>query len=115
MDQLNCRQMKGIYTIIGDYGIYPICKLCGQPIFIDSDAPLDEKESFSWDHIIPKSFGGEYQLYNTQTTHKICNNHRQCNPCKPKKLNLVIDMSNEFCKKHYKTLVPCADITIYCR
>ena len=75
-----CHQMKQIYQIMGDYGYYPTCKLCGQPVKIDTKtsrnslryAPLE----FSWDHIYPKSLGGSNDLVNMQVAHKACNNTR---------------------------------------
>lgn len=81
---LTRKHMKQIYEILGDYHIYPICKLCGQPIKIDSFSVKHETQSqqmsFSWDHIKPKSLGRSYDLANMQPTHKICNNKRGIKP-----------------------------------
>jgi len=78
---LKRRHMKQIFVILGDYGIYPVCKLCGQPIKISTDNNLgSEQVSFSWDHITPKSKGGSYDLANLQPAHKICNNKRGTEP-----------------------------------
>lgn len=77
----NHKQMKKIYTIMGDYGRFPVCKICGRPININSQIACDTitqhtPEEFSWDHIYPKSLGGSDELINLQTTHKLCNNRK---------------------------------------
>ena len=77
----NHKQMKKIYTIMGDYGRFPTCKICGRPININSQIVCDTiiqhtPEEFSWDHIYPKSFGGSDELINLQATHKLCNNRK---------------------------------------
>ncbi len=74
------KQMKRIYEIVGDYDYYPVCGLCGEKIKINSETAKNTKTSnhwsFSWDHILPKSLGGETSLKNLQPAHKICNNHK---------------------------------------
>jgi hypothetical protein len=77
----NHRQMKQIYTIMGDYGRFPVCKICGCPININTEiagnsATNHASQEFSWDHIYPKSLGGSDDLINLQTTHKLCNNRK---------------------------------------
>ena len=79
--QFNHKQMKQIYTIMGDYGHFPTCKLCGKPIIIDTEIARNSttnnaKQEFSWDHIYPKSLGGSDELINLQPTHKLCNNRK---------------------------------------
>ena len=80
VDWLSHKQMKRIYKILGDYECYPVCGLCGKPIKIDSVSLKINNASypliFSWDHIIPKSWGGATVLRNLQPAHKICNNHK---------------------------------------
>lgn len=96
----NRRQIKQIYEILGDYNIYPVCKLCGQPIKIDTyiQQHIDQtdKMAFSWDHMQPKSLGGSYALNNMQPTHKICNNRRGIQPAYNRKLRINIKISLEF-------------------
>ena len=79
-DSFNHKQLKAMYTILGDYNCYPVCQLCGHPIKIDSEVAKHTKQSmpmvFTWDHIYPKSMGGETTLANLQPAHKICNNHK---------------------------------------
>ncbi len=74
------RHIKDIYKIMGDYEWYPVCKLCGEPIKIDSGnhrhSVCYTPGEFSWDHIVPKSMGGLKELANLQATHKLCNNLR---------------------------------------
>jgi len=65
------QQIKSLYRLLADYGIYPICPLCGEPIKMRS---AKHNVKFSWDHIVPKSLGGPDSLDNLQPTHKICNN-----------------------------------------
>ena len=77
----NHKQMKQIYTIMGDYGHYPVCKLCGKPILINSETVRNSvtqrnSKEFTWDHIYPKSSGGSSDLSNMQAAHKLCNNHK---------------------------------------
>jgi hypothetical protein len=96
----NRRQIKQIYEILGDYNIYPVCKLCGQPIKIDSciqqHSDQTDKMAFSWDHMQPKSLGGSYALNNMQPTHKICNNKRGILPAYNRKLHINIKITLEF-------------------
>ena len=78
-NELSTKQFKQIFTIMGDYNIYPTCKLCGQPIEINSETLKDNvqtKKMFTWDHQYPKSLGGEGTLDNMQPAHKICNNKK---------------------------------------
>jgi 5-methylcytosine-specific restriction endonuclease McrA len=77
---LTRKRMKQIFTIMGDYEVYPICKLCGQPIKITTGTNQCGHLDFSWDHKKPKSKGGGYDLANLQPTHKICNNRRGTKP-----------------------------------
>ncbi len=101
---LNRKQMKQIFTIMGDYHFYPVCKLCGQPIKIDTYSLQHENQgqhmAFSWDHIKPKSIGGSYDLANMQPTHKICNNKRGIKPVyrkiASKHYEIRIDVSIDF-------------------
>lgn len=84
------KQMKKIYDILFQYHVYPMCKLCNQPIrYLDSKAVQDDPKknqlAFSWDHIKPKSEGGSYKLSNMQPTHKICNNRRGTDPIEDEK------------------------------
>jgi len=115
---LSCKQMKKIYTILGDYGLSPVCRLCGQPIKIDSASAPDRPGAFSWDHIVPKAFGGEYELYNTQPTHRWCNSRRGCAPFVPKidiAINIHCDCFNDDFKKQYRPLRPTDYISIKIR
>ena len=96
----NClrrRHMKQIFTILGDYDVYPVCKLCGQPIKINTEtSQACEYLSFSWDHVTPKSKGGSYDLANLQPAHRICNNKRGTKPLYSRhykiKMNINIDI-----------------------
>ena len=93
-DRLTRKQMKDIFKILGDYDLYPKCKLCNKPIVINSDyarheANIDQM-AFSWDHVLPKSMGGGYNLENMQPTHKICNNKRGVKPAYDEKGNTTI-------------------------
>ena len=98
---LNRKQMKQIFEIMGDYGFQPICKLCGQPIEINSGNQKHKEQlknmAFSWDHQVPKSKGGSYDLENLQPTHKICNNKRGTKPLYSKhykiKMKINIDVT----------------------
>lgn len=79
--RFNHKQIKQIYAIMGDYGHYPVCKLCGKPIYINSSTIRNSvtqrnNKEFTWDHIYPKSLGGVNDLSNMQAAHKICNNHK---------------------------------------
>jgi len=111
---LTCVQMKRIYTILGDYGLSPVCRLCGEPIQIDSATPMDRPKSFSWDHVVPRAFGGPYELYNTEPAHRRCNSKRGCDPFVPKNdINIVISINDcENCdcvdceQKRYRPLKP---------
>lgn len=95
---LNRRQMKRIFAIMGDYEVYPICKLCGQPIKITTGTNQCGHLDFSWDHQKPKSKGGSYDLANLQPTHKICNNKRGTKPLYSRhyKLKMRIDIDMVF-------------------
>ena len=77
----NHKQIKQMYTIMGDYEHYPVCALCGKPIRINSETMQDpsyrkSSQEFTWDHIYPKSLGGANDLSNMQPTHKSCNNSK---------------------------------------
>ena len=77
--RLSTKQLKQIFVLMGDYEIYPICKLCGKPIQINSKTLKDcaqTKMMFTWDHQYPKSLGGQSTLNNMQPAHKICNNKK---------------------------------------
>lgn len=72
-------QMKQIYKIMGDYDAYPVCALCGFPIYVNSSGTKKQTgASFSWDHIVPKALCGSNDLSNMQPTHKLCNSRRGC-------------------------------------
>ena len=78
-DKLSTKQVKQIFALMGDYEVYPICKLCGQPIQINSETLKENaqtKHMFTWDHRFPKSLGGRSTLDNMQPAHKICNNKK---------------------------------------
>lgn len=79
-EQFTPKQIKQIYAIMGDYKYYPVCGICGQPIIVDSktckNSTKERPMEFTWDHIYPKSLGGEDILKNFQPAHKLCNNHR---------------------------------------
>ena len=98
-EHLNRKQMKQIFEIMGDYNVYPVCKLCGQPIKICSCAEHDHSQDqsdqmcFSWDHRIPKSKGGGYELANLQPTHKLCNNKRGVKPLYSKHYKIEIEIN----------------------
>ena len=102
----NRKQIKQIYEILGDYHVYPVCKLCGQPIKIDSGSIQQyrtnqaDKMAFSWDHMQPKSLGGGYELNNMQPTHKICNNRRGILPAYNQKVRINIKITLEFDDNH---------------
>jgi 5-methylcytosine-specific restriction endonuclease McrA len=53
-------------------GNYPTCYLCGKKITKEDD--------FSFDHVLPKSCGGETKPENLFPAHKICNNNRGTMP-----------------------------------
>ena len=77
--KLTTKQLKQIFAIMGDYELYPVCKLCGQPIQINSQILKENaqtKQMFTWDHQYPKSLGGQSTLDNMQPAHKICNNKK---------------------------------------
>jgi len=74
VELFNKTQIKSLYNILADYQIYPACPLCGYRIKKYSNNKVPEE--FSWDHIIPKSLGGDDKLYNLQPTHKGCNNSK---------------------------------------
>ncbi|MBR3147726.1 MAG: HNH endonuclease [Alphaproteobacteria bacterium] len=98
---LNRKQMKQVFEIMGDYGFRPICKLCGKPIEINSVNQRHKDQlknmAFSWDHQVPKSKGGSYDLSNLQPTHKLCNNRRGTKPLYSRhyKIKLNIELSVE--------------------
>lgn len=73
-DVFDRNQIKALYRILSEYHIYPTCPLCGEPIIRYSNNK--HPDEFSWDHVIPKSLGGENELYNLQPTHKECNNDK---------------------------------------
>lgn len=95
---LNRKHMKQIFAIMGDYEVYPTCKLCGQTIKITTGTNQSGQMDFSWDHQKPKSKGGSYDLANLQPTHKICNNKRGVKPVYSKhyRLKMKIDIDIEF-------------------
>lgn len=95
---LSRKHMKQIFAIMGDYEVYPICKLCGQPIKITTGTNQCGRMDFSWDHQKPKSEGGSYNLANLQPTHKICNNLRGVRPLYSThyKLKMKLDIDIEF-------------------
>ena len=77
--KLSTKQLKQIFALMGDYEVYPTCKLCGQPIQINSKMLKENaqtKTMFTWDHQFPKSLGGQSTLDNMQPAHKICNNKK---------------------------------------
>ena len=81
LSDLNHKQIKSIYRILGDYNYYPCCACCNQIIKISSETHNyrripDSPQSFTWDHIFPQSLGGATTLGNLQPTHKICNNKK---------------------------------------
>ncbi len=92
-DCLSRKHMKQIFAIMGDYNVYPVCKLCGQPIKIDTETDQSGQLGFTWDHQIPKSKGGSYDLSNLQPAHKICNNLRGAKPLYSKHYKLKIDIN----------------------
>lgn len=63
---LTKQHLKKIYAILIACGHYPICPWCNKPIYNIND--------FSWDHIIPRTLGGQDTLDNLQPMHKHCNN-----------------------------------------
>lgn len=65
-NHLTKQHLKKIYAILIACGHFPTCPWCEQPIYNIND--------FSWDHIIPKSAGGDDSLNNLQPMHKTCNN-----------------------------------------
>ena len=78
-EKLSTKQVKQIFALMGDYDVYPCCKLCGQPIQINSQILKENaqtKQMFTWDHQYPKSLGGQSTLNNMQPAHKICNNKK---------------------------------------
>lgn len=92
-NHLSRRQMKRIFAIMGDYEVYPVCKLCGQPIKITTGTNQCEHLDFSWDHQMPKSKGGANDLSNLQPTHKICNNLRGTKPLYSRHYKLKIKIN----------------------
>lgn len=65
-NHLTKQHLKKIYAILIACGHFPTCPWCEQPIYNIND--------FTWDHIIPKSAGGNDSLNNLQPMHKRCNN-----------------------------------------
>ena len=49
----------------------PDCGICGQPI--DYDMPYLDPMSYTVDHIVPWSHGGDDTIDNKQAAHRICN------------------------------------------
>ena len=129
-DSFNHKQIKAMYTILGDYNCYPVCQLCGHPIKIDSDIAKHTKQSmpmvFTWDHIFPKSMGGETTLANLQPAHKICNNQKGSNPPEEHrehysitvtikmKVNNIEDIDCNKSKKHKKKHVGLRKQDMWC-
>ena len=97
-NKISRSQLKHIYAVLGDYGHYPTCQLCHEPIKINTDTIQHASQSqpmmFSWDHIKPKSMGGSYDLANMQPAHKLCNNLRGTKPLYKRhyKLKIKIDI-----------------------
>ncbi|MFJ8913417.1 HNH endonuclease signature motif containing protein [Amycolatopsis sp. NPDC102389] len=50
------------------------CGLCGHRI--DLDLPAEHKMSFTADHIVPRSKGGQDTLDNARPAHRTCNSSR---------------------------------------
>lgn len=61
-------EVKQLYATLISLGEYPLCNLCGKPIYSIDD--------FSWDHIIPKANDGPDTLDNFQPAHCDCNGCR---------------------------------------
>lgn len=55
-----------------------ICQLCYKPIDLTLEHP--NQMSFSIDHIVPVSMGGDHILKNLQSAHLICNSKRGNKP-----------------------------------
>ena len=117
LNQLNYKQMKWIYKALGDYNYYPRCALCNQIIDVSSVSENKRKQpdnplSFSWDHIFPKSHGGNTNLGNLQPTHKICNNKKSDKILSNRRSNINIDIDinikidGKCCNSRYKQLRP---------
>jgi len=100
--QFNHKQIKQMYAIMGDYGHYPVCKLCGKPIYINSQtvrnsATKCSHKEFTWDHIQPKSLGGTSDLSNLQETHKLCNNIKGSTPPEESRAQYQINIVVNIC------------------
>ena len=103
--QFNHKQIKQMYAIMGDYGHYPLCKLCGKPIYINSQTVRNSvkqynNKEFTWDHIYPKSLGGTSDLSNLQETHKLCNNLKGSTPPEEPvhyEINIVVNICFDDC------------------
>lgn len=55
-----------------------ICQICNEPIDLTLEYP--DMQSFSVDHIIPRSHGGNHALSNLQAAHLVCNIKRGNQP-----------------------------------
>lgn len=69
--QLTRKHLKKIYALLIASGQPPRCPWCDEPIYNIKD--------FTWDHIIPKSEGGDDDISNLQPMHKTCNNEKKEN------------------------------------
>lgn len=110
---LTTKQLKQIFAIMGDYEVYPTCKLCGHPIQINSQILKENaqtKHMFTWDHQFPKSLGGQSTLDNMQPAHKICNNKKADKTLYQVNYNFNINMNLNMCcpyqagQKRYRPL-----------
>lgn len=70
-DLLTRKHLKKIYALLIASGQYPRCPWCNEPIYNIND--------FTWDHITPKSEGGDDDISNLQPMHKSCNNEKKEN------------------------------------
>lgn len=99
-EKLSTKQVKQIFALMGDYAVYPCCKLCGQPIQINSQILKDNaqtKHMFTWDHQFPKSLGGQSTLDNMQPAHKICNNKKADKVLYQVNYNININVNLNLC------------------
>ena len=110
---LNRRHLKKVYALLIACGHYPICPWCKDYIYNIND--------FTWDHIVPKSAGGNDDLNNLQPMHKHCNNASKNNSLYQYTYNYDIQLdlyeiaANErvtTCKKHIKKEKRTKDIYI---
>ena len=100
IDRLSTKQLKQIFALMGDYNVYPTCKLCGKPIKINSQILMDKaqtKTMFTWDHQYPRSLGGQSTLDNMQPAHKICNNKKGDRIIYHVNYNININMNINMC------------------